>query len=368
MLHDMALRTFDIFAGTGMLGEGLRTGLRYLGGETRTACYIEREAYAAALLVARMQDGSLDDAPIWADITTFDASAWRGAVDCVVAGFPCQDLSVAGRRAGLDGKRSGLFFDILKIATDCGAQWMFLENVAGIASAKASVVDEGEELDERAASRVVGALADSGWNAEWLTLRASDVGASHSRARWFCFAWLADSSRQSRSESRRRLCSKSARSGGELVHPGREQRQPGHKQNRPGGAARGEHEKKHRTGDTGNQLGNTTNPRLQEPGCAGQRKLCAESGCGLHDRPQQPSLGLFAPGPSDSTWPSLLAGYPDIAPAIEPGFCRMVDGVATPVDRHRQHRLRAAGNGVVALQAATAFVELFRRLNGDSRR
>lgn len=181
-----------------MLGEGLRAGLQHMGIAHRTVCYVEREAYAAAVLAARIEEGSLDPAPVWTDLLTFDGAAWHGAVDLVVAGFPCQDLSLAGRRAGLDGARSGLFFDILDIADACGAQGLFLENVSGIASATASVVDEAEgELEERAAARVLGELADRGWNAEWLTLSAADVGASHGRARWFCWAWreLADGKR-----------------------------------------------------------------------------------------------------------------------------------------------------------------------------
>lgn len=186
----MALSTIELFAGVGMLGEGVRAGLKHMGIAHRTVLFVEREAYAASVLVARMEEGSLDAAPIWPDVTTFDASAWRGKVDCVIAGFPCQDLSIAGRRAGLDGKRSGLFFEAVRIATDSGARFMFLENVAGIATATASVVDEAEgELEERAAARVVGELADLGWDSEWITISASDVGASHGRARWFCLAW-----------------------------------------------------------------------------------------------------------------------------------------------------------------------------------
>jgi DNA (cytosine-5)-methyltransferase 1 len=206
----VALHTLEICSGVGMLGEGLRAGLQYMGVETRTVCHIEREAYAAAVLAARMEEGSMDPAPVWSDLLTFDAAAWRGAVDCIVAGFPCQDLSLAGKRAGLDGKRSGLFFDILDIADACGARFLFLENVAGISSATASVVDqesaseyvgnyhakgfsqvgvEDGRLLERAAARVMGELADRGWDAEWITLSASDVGASHGRARWFCWAW-----------------------------------------------------------------------------------------------------------------------------------------------------------------------------------
>jgi len=200
---NVALHTIEICAGVGMLGEGLRAGLARMGIDTRVCCYLEREAYPAAVLAARMEEGSLDAAPVWSDILTFDAAAWAGAVDCVVAGFPCQDLSLAGRRAGLDGKRSGLFFDILDIAHACGARYLFLENVAGIASATASVVDEAEgALDERAAARVLGELADRGWHAEWLTLSASDVGASHGRERWFCWAWreLADAPSRHRGE------------------------------------------------------------------------------------------------------------------------------------------------------------------------
>ncbi|MBR8344673.1 DNA cytosine methyltransferase [Burkholderia ambifaria] len=173
-----------------MLGEGVRAALEHYGVGHRTVCYVEREASAAAQLVALMEGEALDQAPIWSDLLTFDGAAWRGRVDCVVAGFPCQDISVAGRRAGLDGKRSGLFFNVVDIATDCGAWLLVLENVSGIVSATASVVDEEDgELFERAASRVVGELADRGWLAEWTHIRASDVGGNHQRERWFCVAW-----------------------------------------------------------------------------------------------------------------------------------------------------------------------------------
>ena len=173
-----------------MLDEGFAAGLRHFCIESRVILYAEREAYPCAVLESRMDEGSIHAAPIWCgDFTALDGKLFRGLVDAIVAGFPCQDLSVAGKRAGLDGKRSGLFFEIVKFADDCEARFMFLENVAGIASATASVMDETEELEERAASRVLGELADRGWNAEWLTLSASDVGASHGRARWFCFAW-----------------------------------------------------------------------------------------------------------------------------------------------------------------------------------
>jgi DNA (cytosine-5)-methyltransferase 1 len=185
------LNAISLCAGVGMLDEGVRAALEYLGIELRTVAYGEWEAPAASQLVALMEAGALDAAPVWCgDFRRLDVQRFRGLVDLIVAGFPCQDLSVAGRRAGLDGKRSGLFFDILDVADDSDAWGLVLENVSGIASATASVVDAEEgELDERAAARVLGELADRGWDAEWLTLSASDVGASHGRERWFCFAW-----------------------------------------------------------------------------------------------------------------------------------------------------------------------------------
>jgi DNA (cytosine-5)-methyltransferase 1 len=229
----MALHTLEICSGVGMLGEGLRAGLAHMGIQTRTVCHIEREAFAAAVLASRIEEGSMDAAPIWSDLLTFDAGAWSGAVDCIVAGFPCQDLSLAGRRAGLDGKRSGLFFNILDIADSCGAQFLFLENVAGIASATATVVDEAEgELEERAAARVMGELAERGWNAEWLTLSAASVGASHKRERWFCWAWRVDD-------------------------PGCVQRRTGHEQDRPSDAEKSQHKTHNGPTDRGCLLGNT---------------------------------------------------------------------------------------------------------------
>ena len=83
-----------------MLGEGLRAGLAHLGIPLRTCCYLEREAYPASVLASRIQEQSLDAAPVWSDLLTFDARRWAGAVDGIAAGFPCQDLSLAGKRAG----------------------------------------------------------------------------------------------------------------------------------------------------------------------------------------------------------------------------------------------------------------------------
>lgn len=311
----MVISTIELCSGVGMLGEGLRAGLAHLGIEIRTVCHVEREAFAAAVLVSRMEEGSLDAAPIWSDLRTFDASAWRGKVDCIVAGFPCQDLSVAGKRAGLDGQRSGLFFEVCRIATDSGAQFMFLENVAGIASATATVMDEAEgELEERAAARVVGELADIGWHAEWLHLSASEVGASHGRERWFCLAWR-------------------------MGHPGLQHQHIQQWKVWPKPAR------------TEFAMANTSSVGLR----------------GESNREQQPrgtnksEFGFFAPRPDSTSWEWIIGASPWLSPALEPDFCGVVDGVAFSMDESRAARLRCCGNGVVALQAAAAFVVLAKR-------
>ena len=82
---DMALRAISLFAGVGGLDLGVGAVL-----DTRVVCYVEGEAAAAATLVARMEDGALDEAPVWGDAATFDGKPWRGAVDCIMGGFPCQ--------------------------------------------------------------------------------------------------------------------------------------------------------------------------------------------------------------------------------------------------------------------------------------
>lgn len=380
----MVVYAIELFAGAGMLGEGLRAGLGYLGIQNRTVCYVEREAYAAAVLAARIQEGSLDAAPIWSDVTTFIARRWAGVVDCVVAGFPCQDLSVAGQRAGLDGARSGLFFEVLRIARDCGAEWLFLENVAGIATATAAAVDEAEgALEERAAARVVGELADLGWDAEWVTIPASGVGASHGRDRWFCLAKMADPHGRRRGIWQRAERTRGAEAEGAghaLGHAGLQHQlvqQRGARTEHPGTG--GAMENRH---DVGAHRGGRGAEEIR-------RGELAQSDCSLANADEQGSQrggqgnnatireepygyaglagrSIFAPGPADPAWAEIIRRRPHLAPALESGFRGVADGVAHRMDDSRAQRLKCCGNGVVAAQAAAAFVELYRRLTWHS--
>lgn len=399
---NVALHTIECFAGVGMLGIGLHAGLGHMGIETRTVCYVERETFAASVMAARMAEGALDDAPVWTDVTTFDAHAWRGAVDCVIGGFPCQDLSLAGRRAGLDGKRSGLFFDLLRIAEDSGARYLFLENVAGIASATATVMDETEgELEERAAARVLGELADRGWDAEWLTLSASDVGASHGRARWFCWAWRVANPAsvgcdvQHGTAMQRgwpRDAEQAGLGSGDVGHTHQQRQQQPNDANsaqprgdaRPGAGGSGCLMECEFCGyEFPEELGRYGCPNCEGDGLAharskGQQRPELETTRDDHRGGQEAygsvsqlcgayAAGIFAPGPTDTRWAGILAADPWRAPAIdkttESILHGMADGLARGLDfGNRAARLKCCGNGVVPLQAAAAAVVLVRRM------
>ena len=165
------MRVLSLFSGIG----GLDLGLRGAVPTAHTVAYCERNPYCVEVLKARMADGRLDTAPVYDDVRR-DWTDLAGHVDAVVGGFPCQDTSTAGDRAGIvAGNRSGLFFELARAIRDSGARFCFLENVAAI-------VVRGLDI-------VLGELDAIGFDAEWGCLRASDVGAQHQRDRWFCFAW-----------------------------------------------------------------------------------------------------------------------------------------------------------------------------------
>lgn len=101
-----------------------------MGGRSRTVCYVEREAFCASVLVARMEEQTLDQAPIWDDITTFDGRPWRGAVDLLVAGIPCQPYSYAGKRRGNEDDRA-LWPEFVRIVEEVEPAAVFIENTPG---------------------------------------------------------------------------------------------------------------------------------------------------------------------------------------------------------------------------------------------
>jgi DNA (cytosine-5)-methyltransferase 1 len=162
----MALRTISICAGVG----GLDLGVRIARPNTRCVAFVEREASAAASLVASMEAGRLHPAPIWSDLRTFDPEPWRGAVDCVLSGDPCQGNSVAGKRLGEDDDR-WLLDRAIDVFDGSGAHTFFRENVVGQLAVAVPAL-------ERLGCRVAAGI-----------FSAAEAGASHRRERFFILAY-----------------------------------------------------------------------------------------------------------------------------------------------------------------------------------
>ncbi len=154
-------------AGGGILGGHL------LG--WRTVCAVEWEPYAACVLAARQNDGILPPFPIWDDVQTFDGKPWAGRVDVISGGFPCQDISAAGKGAGIDGKRSGMWSQMARIIGEVRPRYVYVEN--------------SPFLTSRGLNRVLGDLAEMGFDARWGVVSAAYVGAPHKRDRIWIVAY-----------------------------------------------------------------------------------------------------------------------------------------------------------------------------------
>lgn len=157
----------DLFSGIGGIAQALAPWVR-------TVAYCERERYAQAVLLSRMERGEIDCAPIWDDVTTLRGDMLP-RIDIITGGFPCQDLSLAGNRAGLAGERSGLFFQIIRLVRELQPSFIFMENVPGIFAGDALGTVNGE-------------LAALGYDCRWGSLPAYAVGAHIERTRWFALA------------------------------------------------------------------------------------------------------------------------------------------------------------------------------------
>jgi DNA (cytosine-5)-methyltransferase 1 len=111
-------------------GAGLDLGLQLALGNVRTVCCVEHEASAIEILAEAMEAGCLDESPIWTDLRSFDGSAWRGVVDTLTAGYPCQPFSLAGKRRGQDDPRH-LWPHVARVVGEAEPGIVFLENVPG---------------------------------------------------------------------------------------------------------------------------------------------------------------------------------------------------------------------------------------------
>lgn len=160
-------------AGGGILG-GVLLGWR-------TVCAVELNAYCARRLMQRQNEGHLPPFPIWDDVRSFDGHPWRGRVDVVSGGFPCQDISVAGKGAGISGARSGLWREFARIIREVRPRYAFVEN--------------SPALTIRGLGTVLRDLAEMGMDARWGVLGGFAAGLCIKRERIWIVCSSSDSKR-----------------------------------------------------------------------------------------------------------------------------------------------------------------------------
>lgn len=327
-----------LFAGAG----GGILGGRLLG--WRTVCAVERDAYAAAILAQRQNDETLPIFPIWSDVCSFDGRPWRGIVDVVSGGFPCQDISVAGAGEGIEGARSGLWKEMHRIVGDIRPEWVFVENSPALTS--------------RGLGTVLGDLAEIGYDAEWMCLSAAQCGAHHIRNRIWILA-NANSARElqpTRCEQERGYRVGDSRKN--VYNPycdGFQKRNESARRGK-GSDIAGRGHKSDVADPDGDACvqGRQSNPQERPGGrIFSGGSFCtdvAKAGSQRFPKPKQKEL-------CGSRWRQEGRTTPQfgIWPA-EPDVGRVVDGVAFRVDQ-----IRALGNGQVPRVAAAAFVLLQQR-------
>lgn len=293
-------------AGGGILGGHL------LG--WRTVCAVERDAYAAQVLAQRQNDGAIPAFPIWSDVCSFDGRPWRGLVDVVSGGFPCQDISAAGNGAGIDGERSGLWREMARIIGEVRPAKAYLEN--------------SPLLVGRGLAVVLGDLAEMGYDAQWCIVSASDVGAPHQRER--CWVVAHDNRlRESQSAGQQQERGTGPEQRSEAVaNPDRDLGQQGRQDNA-----------KERSGGRDTDRSSLSQDLANSRGEHGERIVASSTDAQVWRGPNERQAGPCSDG--FGRWPT------------EPGMGRVANGVANRVDR-----IKALGNGQVPRVAAAAFAIL----------
>jgi len=376
--------------------EGIGQGLRRVLPNVREIAYVEIEAFAIANLVNKIEKGQLHQAPIFTNLKTFPYRKFRGLVDILSGGFPCQPFSQAGVRKATEDPRH-LFPFIAKGIRECQPRIVFLENVEGILSCK---TQDGEPVLQY----VLRTLEEMGYRATAGIFSASEVGAPHQRKRVFILGYSTSgwSGRKSRdgTEERKTISPITDGQSRELGNPTIEGRAISREQEEVGSESRGvEKERGESTPTIEHSSSNTTreelgyskhdgsfecnektrrekresqerrmqeskggSDKLSNTNCEGleghsgveegERFISTEDAIWLHER--WPSR----PNEEQHEWEE-----PRVIEA-EPKLGRAADGTSSGVDsdRHRVDRLRLLGNGVVPQTAAKAFVNLIQRL------
>ena len=311
------MNELELFAGA---GGGILGG--QLLGHT-PVCAVEYDAYARSVLLARQNDGTFPPFPVWDDVRTFDGRPWRGVADVVSGGFPCQDISVAGRGDGLEGERSGLWREMFRIICEVRPTFAWIENSPALVT--------------RGLDRVLCDLASGGFDVRWTVLGAADVGAHHQRDRiWILAHARGDRCGDGEIQYINELgCNSKAHAGNDgtkvsMAHANsvRELQPQGGKQDERGWPCHG-------CGYVFDQ------DSLGFHGCPN----CEGDSIAYTDGPQRQGNGR-----SQSNGAQYGTAWGHDGWEVEPSVGRVVDGMA-----NRAHRLKAIGNGQVPQCRAAAW-------------
>ena len=350
----------------------------------RTVLWCEWDKRAAATLVSNFGEG-LDVAPIWDDLRSLDGKPWRGVVDLISAGFPCQPFSDAGNKRGEDDPRH-LWPHVLRITREVDPEYVFLENVPGIVTTYPA--------DGRPAAIVVREdLEELGFRVEEGLFSAEEVGAPQRRVRWFLVAHhnrhlrqgghgLGD--RHSDSGAGRADAGRGipvAYSDGTSAGQGGKQQPQLVSAPRPSAklahSDRGRYVKRLPGGESAVQQPRQAGGTMADPGSErpqGERRgrpaarpARRSRGTEVADTNRGRARTRIHPFPParDADWTEYLERYPYAAPATESSVRGDPDGVASGMDVclcSRRARLKQCGNGVVPATAALAWTTLKARI------
>lgn len=378
----MALRphthVLGLCAGVGGLELGIMLGERLRGRDARGVCYVEREAAAAASLVASMDAGWLHPAPVWSDLATFDGRPWRGRIHCVASGDPCQGNSVAGNGLGADDPRF-LISHVLRIVDACRPHRLFRENVTGNAAGQLAAL--------------VGPLEDMGYRVAAGIFSSGRTGNSHGRERLIVMADAEGCDGDLRSG----CAARSAGHHADVAGLGRAMAvADAHGTRcappRSGPAFEATRQPEPGCSHVADAAGGRCDPGFEEPAGEivylsgpggsplagnGSRDVadadgrrCGREGFARHAPIDVGQPGAFVPpaiipGPDDRRWRDVLDHWPQLAPALSKEeaqslLCGGLDAVA-----YRIESLRAIGNGVDPVVGATAWLRLGALLDAD---
>lgn len=157
------LNGLDLFSGIGGMSIALQEWVRPIA-------YCEIDPYCQGVLLSRIFERTITNAPIWSDIKTLQSN-FLPSIDIVYGGFPCQDISIAGHGKGLAGERSKLVFDAIRLVKELRPSFLFLENVPAITT--------------RGGIELIKEIEQMGMDCRWLCISAESIGAPHRRERWF---------------------------------------------------------------------------------------------------------------------------------------------------------------------------------------